>query len=164
MFAQWWGDVLAISVIFVQRFVSGTGRGFESPPLRKHKRCGQGSLKNIQPMNKRLIDIETICLIDEDVTIACGLLNKDGQGDNSTYTNIFCNKRQFIDILLEEKSEIAKTVFENLWKPKFNEYGTMQIDIQDINNNKTWIPSVEFHIEPVDSEDYEFECYRLKGQ
>jgi hypothetical protein len=41
MFAQWWGDVSAISVIFVQRFVSWTGRGFESPPLRKHKRCGQ---------------------------------------------------------------------------------------------------------------------------
>lgn len=41
MFAQWWGDVLVESVIFVQRFVSGTGRGFESPPLRKHKRYAQ---------------------------------------------------------------------------------------------------------------------------
>ena len=115
-------------------------------------------------MNKRLIDIETICLIDEDVTIACGLLDKGEQGDKPTYTNIFCNKRQFIDILLEEKSEVAKTVFENLWQPKFNEYGAMQIDIQDINNDKTWVPSAEFDIEPVDSEDYEFECYRLKGK
>jgi hypothetical protein len=41
MFAQWWGDVLVQSVIFVQRFVSWIGRGFESPPLRKHKRYGQ---------------------------------------------------------------------------------------------------------------------------
>ena len=41
MFAQWWGDVLVQSAIFVQRYVRGTGRGFESPPLRKHKRCGQ---------------------------------------------------------------------------------------------------------------------------
>ena len=38
MFAQWWGEVQATNVIFVQRLVSGTGRGFESPPLRKHKR------------------------------------------------------------------------------------------------------------------------------
>jgi len=30
MFAQWWGDVLVQSVIFVQRFVSGTGCGFEN--------------------------------------------------------------------------------------------------------------------------------------
>ena len=42
MFAQWWGEVQAQSVIFVQRLVSGTGRGFGSPPLRKHKRCVQG--------------------------------------------------------------------------------------------------------------------------
>jgi len=30
--------VQAISVIFVQRLVSGTGRGFESALLQKHKR------------------------------------------------------------------------------------------------------------------------------
>ena len=41
MFAQWWGDVQAKSAIFVQRFVRGTGRGFESPPLRKHNRYAQ---------------------------------------------------------------------------------------------------------------------------
>jgi len=38
MFAQWWGDVQVQSVIFVQRFVSGTGRGFGKAPLQKHKR------------------------------------------------------------------------------------------------------------------------------
>ena len=46
MFAQWWGEVQVQSVIFVQRLVSGTGRGFESPPLRKHKRCQQWVEKN----------------------------------------------------------------------------------------------------------------------
>ncbi len=32
MFVKWCGDVLAQSVIFVQRFVPGTGRGFETAP------------------------------------------------------------------------------------------------------------------------------------
>jgi hypothetical protein len=42
MFLQWCGDVLPKVHIFVQRLVSGTGRGFESAPLKKHKRCAQG--------------------------------------------------------------------------------------------------------------------------
>jgi hypothetical protein len=41
MFLQWCGDVLPKVYIFVQRLVSGTGRGFGSAPLKKHKRCGQ---------------------------------------------------------------------------------------------------------------------------
>jgi hypothetical protein len=39
MFLQWCGEVLSKVYIFIQRFVSGTGRGFESAPLKKHKRC-----------------------------------------------------------------------------------------------------------------------------
>jgi hypothetical protein len=140
--------------------VSGTGRCFGSALLQKHKRCGQGSKKN-RPMNKETIDVETICLIDEKITIACGLVNKNESDGKPTYTNIFCSREELIDILLEEKSTVAKTVFEHLWTPKFNEYGVMQIDIQDINNDKTWIPTFEFKIEPVDSEGYEFLCYRL---
>jgi hypothetical protein len=31
MFAQWWGDVLIQSVIFVQRSVSGDNEVFQSP-------------------------------------------------------------------------------------------------------------------------------------
>jgi hypothetical protein len=42
MFLQWCGDVLPKVYIFVQRLVSGTGRGFASAPLKKHKRCAQG--------------------------------------------------------------------------------------------------------------------------
>jgi hypothetical protein len=38
MFLQWCGDVWPKVYIFVQRFVSGTGRGFGSAPLKKHKR------------------------------------------------------------------------------------------------------------------------------
>jgi hypothetical protein len=41
MFLQWCGDVLPKVYIFVQRFVSGTGRGFGSAPLKKHKRWWQ---------------------------------------------------------------------------------------------------------------------------
>ncbi|MCE2896317.1 MAG: hypothetical protein LW721_17930 [Flammeovirgaceae bacterium] len=41
MFLQWCGDVLPKVYIFVQRLVSGTGRGFGSAPLKKHKRYGQ---------------------------------------------------------------------------------------------------------------------------
>jgi hypothetical protein len=40
MFLQWCGEVLPKIYIFVQRLVSGTGRGFASAPLKKHKRCG----------------------------------------------------------------------------------------------------------------------------
>jgi len=43
MFLQWCGDVLPKVYIFVQRFVSGTGRGFGSAPLKKHKRCAPGA-------------------------------------------------------------------------------------------------------------------------
>jgi hypothetical protein len=43
MFLQWCGDVLPKVYIFVQHFVSGTGRGFGSAPLKKHKRWAQGS-------------------------------------------------------------------------------------------------------------------------
>jgi hypothetical protein len=41
MFLQWCGDVLPKVYIFVQRFVSGTGRGFGIAPLKKHKRWQQ---------------------------------------------------------------------------------------------------------------------------
>jgi hypothetical protein len=39
MFAQWCVDVQPKVYIFVPRLVSGPGRGFETAPLRKHKRC-----------------------------------------------------------------------------------------------------------------------------
>jgi hypothetical protein len=41
MFAQWCGDVLLKVLSSFHVLVSGTGRGFETAPLRKHKRCGQ---------------------------------------------------------------------------------------------------------------------------
>ena len=41
MFLQWCGDVYPKVYIFIQRFVSGTGRGFGSAPLKKHKRYAQ---------------------------------------------------------------------------------------------------------------------------
>jgi hypothetical protein len=41
MFLLWCGDVLPKVYIFVQRLVSGTGRGFGSAPQQKHTRCGQ---------------------------------------------------------------------------------------------------------------------------
>jgi hypothetical protein len=41
MFAQWCGDVLLKVLSSFHVLVSGTGRGFETAPLRKHKRYGQ---------------------------------------------------------------------------------------------------------------------------
>ena len=41
MFLQWCGEMLSKVYIFAQRFVSGTGRGFGSAPLQKHKRYKQ---------------------------------------------------------------------------------------------------------------------------
>ncbi len=75
-----------------------------NPQRHIHKRCGQGSLRKIRPMNKQIIDVETICLMNEDITIACGLLNKKESDGKPTYTNIFCSREELIDILLEEKS------------------------------------------------------------
>ena len=46
MFALWPGEVLVTCVIFVQRLVSGTARGFGSRPHRKHKRCRPGAKKS----------------------------------------------------------------------------------------------------------------------
>jgi hypothetical protein len=42
MFLQWCRDELVLSFIFVQRFSTWTGRGFDKAPLQKHKRCAQG--------------------------------------------------------------------------------------------------------------------------
>ena len=41
MFLLWCGDVLPKVYIFVQRLVSGTGRGFGTAPQQKHTRCAQ---------------------------------------------------------------------------------------------------------------------------
>jgi hypothetical protein len=43
MFLLWCGDVLPKVYIFVQRLVSGTGRGFGSAPQQKHTRCAQAT-------------------------------------------------------------------------------------------------------------------------
>ncbi|MFN7436120.1 MAG: hypothetical protein ACK5SJ_06730, partial [Bacteroidota bacterium] len=48
MFLQWCGDVLPKVYNFVQRLVSGTGRGFGSAPLKKHKRCVAFALKKFR--------------------------------------------------------------------------------------------------------------------
>jgi hypothetical protein len=37
MFAQWWRDIKVLSTFILQRLPTGTGRGFDKPPLRKHK-------------------------------------------------------------------------------------------------------------------------------
>lgn len=100
--------------------------------------------------------------MDNDVTIAANL-QADRPSSKTTYTNIFCDKEQFVDFLLEENSLLAKAIFENLKENKVNEYGTWQIDIQDINDNKPWTPKAKFKLEPVDSDDYEFNCYKLKN-
>ncbi|MCX8490306.1 MAG: hypothetical protein ORN54_04490 [Cyclobacteriaceae bacterium] len=41
MFAQWCVDVLLKVLSSFNVFVSGTGRGFETAPLRKHTRWAQ---------------------------------------------------------------------------------------------------------------------------
>jgi hypothetical protein len=46
MFAQWCGDVLLKVLSSFHVLVSGTGRGFETAPLRKHKRWWQAFLES----------------------------------------------------------------------------------------------------------------------
>jgi len=41
MFAQWWRDIKVRSLVFILRLPTWTGRGFDKPPLRKHKRYAQ---------------------------------------------------------------------------------------------------------------------------
>jgi hypothetical protein len=93
MFAQWWGDVLVQSVIFVQRFVSGTGRGFESPPLRKHKRWAQLSLDNMNttielPNRKSWLLIVVFSILTLQMT-AASILMILNFSDLPWYKNIF---------------------------------------------------------------------------
>ncbi|WKZ58820.1 MAG: hypothetical protein QY309_13185 [Cyclobacteriaceae bacterium] len=107
-------------------------------------------------MERQLIELETVCITDNDVTIAANL-----QADKPIYTNIFCDKDQFVNFLLEENSLIAKKIFDSLKENKINEHGAWQIDMQDINDNKPWTPKTKFKLEQVDSEGYEFICYRL---
>ncbi|MFN7328887.1 MAG: hypothetical protein ACK5UP_05215, partial [Bacteroidota bacterium] len=62
MFAQWCVDVLPKVYIFVQRLVSGTGRGFGSAPQQKHTRCGQPRWTDEKTEND--IDFNAIKLFD----------------------------------------------------------------------------------------------------
>lgn len=119
--------------------------------------CKPAWTENQTNMERQSIELETICIVDNDVTIAANL-----QPDKPIYTNIFCDKDQFVDFLLEENNLIAKKIFDSLKENKINEHGAWQIDIQDINDNKPWTPKTKFKLEPVDSEDFEFVCYRLK--
>jgi len=41
MFAQWWRDIKVLSTSILLRLPTWTGRGFERPPLRKHKRYAE---------------------------------------------------------------------------------------------------------------------------
>jgi len=60
MFAQWWRDIKVLSIFILLSLPTGTGRGFNMPPLRKHKRYGQavGRLRD-QRINKKLNDERT---------------------------------------------------------------------------------------------------------
>ena len=108
----------------------------------------------------KYLEIETICIYDNDVTIAANILLKGLNYSDSIYTNIFCDNDQLTDFLLEEATLTSKQVFEH--KTKKNENGTIQIDLHDINDNKPWLVNSRFILEPVDSTDYAFTCYRLK--
>ncbi|UXE68870.1 MAG: hypothetical protein KA713_09955 [Chryseotalea sp. WA131a] len=54
MFLQWCRDELVLSFIFVQRFSTWTGRGFEKAPLQKHKRYAQAprTRRILKPQNE----------------------------------------------------------------------------------------------------------------
>ena len=108
----------------------------------------------------KYLEIETICIYDNDVTIAANILLKGLNYSDTIYTNIFCDSNQLTDFLLEEATLTSKQVFEH--KTKKNEVGTVQIDLHDINNNKPWLVNSRFILEPVDSTDFAFTCYRLK--
>jgi hypothetical protein len=48
MFAQWWRDIKVLIIFILLSLPTGTGRGFDRPPLRKHKRYGQGGDKKLK--------------------------------------------------------------------------------------------------------------------
>jgi hypothetical protein len=54
MFAQWCGDVLLKVLSSFHVLVSGTERGFETAPLRKHKRYAQAprTRRILKPQNE----------------------------------------------------------------------------------------------------------------
>jgi len=43
MFAQWWRDIKVLSIFILLRLPPWRGRGFDKPPLHKHKRWQQAA-------------------------------------------------------------------------------------------------------------------------
>lgn len=108
----------------------------------------------------KYLEIETICIYDNDVTIAANIMLKGLNYSDSIYTNIFCDNNQLTDFLLEENSLTSKRVFEH--KKQKNIDDSIQIDLHDINDNKPWQVNSKFILETVDSTGFAFTCYRLK--
>ncbi len=108
----------------------------------------------------RYLEIETICIYDNDVTIAANIQLKGLNYSDSIYTNIFCDNNQLTDFLLDENTLTSKKVFEN--KKQMKGENGIQIDLHDINENKPWQVVSSFILEPIDSTDFAFTCYRLK--
>ena len=50
----------------------------------------------------KYLEIETICIYDNDVTIAANILLKGLNYSDIIYTNIFCDSDQLTEFLLEE--------------------------------------------------------------
>jgi hypothetical protein len=77
MFAQWCGDVLLKVLFSFHVLLSGTGRGFEIAPLRKHKRCAllPRTVKTKRKMNltKKLIELLTISML----TMGCATIKHE---------------------------------------------------------------------------------------
>jgi hypothetical protein len=89
--------------IFVQRFVSGTGRGFGSAPLKKHKRCAPGagrvSVDGTRQTTQRLTS-QTVKQNQNNIRTTI-----ISRGQNVVTSQLYCTATYYIGRLEKGKAE-----------------------------------------------------------
>jgi hypothetical protein len=130
--------------------VSGTGRGFETAPLRKHKRCAQGRGTNRQTMTltKNLGILATLTLM-----VACSIMPPRRQyvkeTKRQTIPNGLLNSRWTLDTFENKKMDCSLSI-------SFYDKGrfTFTIEGQLFKGDNLYYvvkdSTIQFHARPVD--------------
>jgi hypothetical protein len=103
MFLLWCVDVLPKVYIFVQRLVSGTGRGFGSAPQQKHTRCAPGagrvSVDGTRQTTQRLTS-QTVKQNQNNIRTTI-----ISRGQNVVTSQLYCTATYYIGRLEKGKAE-----------------------------------------------------------
>ena len=106
-------------------------------------------------MKTEYLEIESIILTGDAVTIAATVMLKGLNYPESAYTNIFCDRSSLMRLMQAEPSSISKLEIEQ------SADEVIQIDSEDSDGKKPGKPGFTLTLEPVDSSPYGFACYDL---